>query len=150
MPAIGLVTTLARQPFRLARFAAQAVETVARSLIERDDGDTPAPTGPQPPRSAPPPDPTPVVAPEAKVIDDEPILVRESVEPGAVDAPGPEIHVEEPFDGYDLLRATDVIDRLRAATTEEVAAIELYEGAHKDRPTVMAAAKLRLTELSPA
>jgi hypothetical protein len=161
MPVIGVAATLVRQPIRLARFAVQAVETVVRTLA--DQASPAPPPAPPPPRKAPPaparrrprsaeapPAPaSPVVPSEAKVVDDEPVLVEESAEPGAEDAAGPEIHIDEPFAGYSLLKAADVIGRVRAATGEEAAAINLYESLNKKRATVLQAAELRLAELQP-
>jgi hypothetical protein len=77
------------------------------------------------------------------------VLVAETADPGAEDGPGPAISVAEPWDGYARLKADDVIDRIGAATREELAVVELYEGTHRRRKTVLAAAERRLKELSP-
>ena len=46
-----------------------------------------------------------------------------------------------PFDkeGYALLNAKDVVDRLARAGSAELAAIQLYESSHKRRETVLSA-----------
>jgi hypothetical protein len=75
------------------------------------------------------------------------VLVEEFADKGAEDAPGPEIHVDEPFEGYSRLRARDLIARLASATAEEAAAVELYEGATKGRATVLRAAEMRLAKV---
>lgn len=157
MDAFGLVTTLIRQPLHLIRFAVDTAESVYKALTP-DEPETGPEPAPEPERPAPPPArpakrprraPSPVVPPEAKVLDDEPILVEEFAEQGAEEPAGPEIHVDEPFAGYSLLKAADVIERLRAASAEEAAAIELYEGTTKGRATVIRAAEMRLAELEP-
>ena len=163
MDIIGLAATIARQPLRLARLAVDAAETVYRTVTDqpsagpppseqRGPARPPAATSPPPPvvpsrRSRPAAPPRPRVPPKAKVIDDEPVLVEEFADKGAEDAPGPEIHVDEPFEGYSLLKASDLIARLSSATAEEAAAIELYEGTTKGRATVLRAAEMRLAKV---
>jgi hypothetical protein len=44
------------------------------------------------------------------------------------------------------MNAGAVIDRLAVATAAQLALVELYERAHRNRPTVLAAAHKRLTE----
>jgi hypothetical protein len=72
-------------------------------------------------------------------------LVAEVAEPGAEDGAGAQVHVAEPWDGYRELKAADVIDRLGGASSEEVAAIELFELAGHKRQTVIAAAQRELS-----
>jgi hypothetical protein len=73
-------------------------------------------------------------------VDEELVLVAEVAEEGAEDGAGPELTVEAPWDGYERMTATDIRDRLSAATAVEAAAVELYESTHKNRRTVMDAA----------
>jgi hypothetical protein len=73
-------------------------------------------------------------------VDEEPVLVAEAAEEGAEDGAGPELHIEEPWNGYAKMTAADIRDRLGAATPVEAAAVELYESAHKSRRSVMDAA----------
>jgi hypothetical protein len=73
-------------------------------------------------------------------VDEETVLVVESAEEGAEDGAGPELTVEEPWDGYDQMTAADIRDRLSAATAVEAAAVELYESTEKNRRTVIDAA----------
>jgi hypothetical protein len=73
-------------------------------------------------------------------VDEEPVLVAEAAEEGAEDGAGPELHIEEPWDGYAKMTAADIRDRLSAATPAEAAAVELYESTHKSRRSVMDAA----------
>jgi hypothetical protein len=76
----------------------------------------------------------------------EPVLVREEAEAGAQDGAGAAITVQEPWEGYGKLNARDVVARLAAASTAEVAAVQLYEGMHRNRQTVIAAAQRELAK----
>jgi hypothetical protein len=89
-------------------------------------------------------------ADKAKTIDDEPELVAEVAEPGAEDGASAELEVDEPWAGYDDLTADDAIERVRQADAAELAVVELYERAHKQRRTVLAAAERRQKELANA
>jgi hypothetical protein len=94
--------------------------------------------------------PTPLVPAEerAKTVDDEPELVEESAEPGAEDGAGPEIEIEEPWEGYSGMKADEVIARIEDATAAELAILELYERAHRDRTSVLTAAERRHKAIS--
>jgi len=70
-------------------------------------------------------------------VSEQPELVEEVAEPGAEDGAGAEVHVEQPWDGYDRMKAADVIDRLAGASTAELAAVQLYETGTKGRTTVL-------------
>jgi hypothetical protein len=70
-------------------------------------------------------------------VSEEPELVEEVAEPGAEDGAGAEVHVEQPWDGYDQMKAADVIDQLAGASTAELAAVQLYETDTKGRRTVL-------------
>jgi hypothetical protein len=107
----------------------------------------------------PPPPPPPPPAPAARVVDSPPavpdtlipdhldeevVLVAEVAEAGAEGGAGPEIHVEEPWDGYDDMTAAQIRDRLVAADGVLAAAVDLYETTHKSRRTVIEAAERAL------
>ena len=64
-------------------------------------------------------------------------LVEEVADPGAEAGAGASIQIAEPFAGYDALRAPDVIARLAGSDAATLAAIELYEQAHRRRKTVL-------------
>lgn len=101
----------------------------------------PAPAAPTPPPAATPA-PEPVPAPEPEP--DE--LVAEFADPGAEEGAGAQVHVDEPWDGYAGMKAADIVDRLTVADAATLAAVQLYEGAHRNRRTVIAAAKTRLRQ----
>lgn len=103
------------------------------------------------PAHAPLPDeaPVPVPPPEPAHVSEEPELVREEADPGAEEGAGAQLRVAEPWAGYHLMNARDVIDRLVSATPEELAAVELYERSHRRRKTVVAAAERALKLAAP-
>jgi hypothetical protein len=121
-------------------------------------------TSPPPSEAAPPvaPAPEPARAPAAAletppvpetqpVPEIPPVHVSEDVqfveafaEPGAEEGAGAEVHIKEPWRDYAQMTADDVIARLAEATPEEIAAVELYEGVHRRRKTVLAQAKRQL------
>jgi hypothetical protein len=77
-------------------------------------------------------------------VDEEVVLVAEVAEAGAEDGAGPELHIDEPWDGYDRMAAVEVCDRLTAATAELAAAVELYESTRRSRRSVLDAAERAL------
>jgi hypothetical protein len=89
------------------------------------------------------------VPPVAPHVSEEAVLVAESADPGAADGAGSDLRVAEPWPGYDRMKADEVIDRVGAASAEELAVIELYERQERDRRTVVAAVERRLRELAP-
>lgn len=86
----------------------------------------------------------------AKTIDDEPELVAEFAEPGAEGGAGPEVEVDEPWDGYGGMTTDEVIARVREADAAEIAVVEFYEQAHKRRQSVLDAAERRRRALQNA
>jgi hypothetical protein len=70
-------------------------------------------------------------------IDTEVELVEEVAEPGAEDGAGATIRIAAPFDGYDALRAADVIARLPGSDAATLGAIEMYESTHRRRRSVL-------------
>jgi hypothetical protein len=76
--------------------------------------------------------------------------VESFADPGAEEGVGATVAVDEPWAGYAHMTANDVIARLPDASPEELAAIELYEHAHRDRKTVLAAAERELRRATAA
>jgi ferritin-like metal-binding protein YciE len=93
----------------------------------------PAPEPPEPAEPAPPPH-----------VSEEPELVAEFAESGAEDEAGAEVEIEEPWEGYDRMKAAEIEQRLADASDEVVAVVQLYEGAGKKRQTVLRTAERRL------
>jgi hypothetical protein len=79
-------------------------------------------------------------------VDDSRPVVAESADPGAADGAGAAVTFMEPWPGYDECRAQDIVDRLSAASPEELAVTELYEATKKRRKTVLAALRERLED----
>lgn len=77
-------------------------------------------------------------------------FVEAFAEPGAEDGAGAAVHVEEPWKGYGRMNAEELIARLADATREELAAVELYEQAHRARRTVLAGADRQLRRATAA
>ena len=140
----------------------------ARRLLAGDpDGDTWAPVEPEsarngtptrpvtqePERRPPAPSATPAPAPEPPAeeeqVDEGTVLVAEVAESGAEDGAGPELEVEEPWEGYDRMTAEEIESLLSEASREAVAAVQLYEAVTKSRDSVLEAAERRLRELMP-
>jgi hypothetical protein len=120
-----------------------AAPSAEQAIAEQDAiaAERPAPTPPEPPASPPSPISVP---PEPAHADEEETLVQEVAEPGAEEGAGAEIHIAEPWDGYAQLKAPEVIDQLAGRDQAELAAVELYEFAHRKRQTVIDAAKREL------
>jgi hypothetical protein len=131
-----------------------AVRT-AELLLGRDGADeeehrygataTAPPTAPTPPAPAEPPprrrerrptDPAPP-APESRFdrVDAGASVVESE---GAAD-PGATLRVDEPFEGYDKLRAPEIVARVRESDDAVKAVVRLYESTHKKRKSVLAA-----------
>jgi hypothetical protein len=116
-----------------ARPGRDAADSPSGRKRERRPGAGPRPTTP-----------TAEVPTAPNHVSEEATLVDETADPGAQDGAGAEVRVAEPWEGYRELRADDVIDRLSAASTAELAAIELYELAHRRRDAVLTAAQREL------
>lgn len=121
----------------------------------------PAPEPPIPapgPPEVPGPPEAPIPAPadpaaslfaDTSHVDEETELVDEIADPGAEDGAGAELRIGEPWDGYRTMKAADIIDRLATASPEQLAAVELYELAGRNRKSVVVAAQRALRRSSP-
>jgi hypothetical protein len=89
------------------------------------------------------------IATEAVHVSENPQLVKEIAEPGAEDGAGAQVRIAEPWEGYRLMTAADIIDRLASASREELATVELYELAGRQRTSVVAAAQRALKQAPP-
>jgi hypothetical protein len=79
---------------------------------------------------------------EPEHLDVEPELVAEFAEPGAEEGAGPEIHVDEPWDGYRKMRVADIRDRV------QLAVVQLYESMNRGRASILDAVVRRSKELA--
>ena len=69
-------------------------------------------------------------------VDSEPVVAYEA---GPSDDVGAEVHVDVPWEGYDSMRANEIVARLRAADDATRAVVRLYESQGKARSSVLAA-----------
>jgi hypothetical protein len=138
--------------YRAAKLGLEVVRTVA-GVLERDPADARAPWPAEenvPPYVAEPVAVEEVEHVEAAIdfdapspeelapthIDSETVVAYEA---GPADDVGAEVHVDPPWDGYDRMRAADIVDRLRAADEAMRAVVRLYEAQGKARSSVLAA-----------
>jgi hypothetical protein len=129
------------------RFEPAARETEAQRFAPSE----PLAVAPEPIARVPEPEPWPEAEPEAPThIDTEPELVAEFAEPGAEEGAGPEIHVAEPWDGYKQMRVVDIRERVAIAEAAELAIVQLYEGSHRNRRSVLDAVERRSKQLENA
>lgn len=111
---------------------------------ERRPDEPPAAAPPAPPEEAPPAPPAPEIGAEPPHVSEEAVLVEEFAEPGAEEGAGAELHIEEPWSGYKDMNARQVIARLALASSAEIAAVQLYESANRNRQTILTAAEREL------
>ncbi len=124
-------------PFRAAELAIApprfAVKTLLRFL--RDDADSPRSEAAAP--APPPPRPRPEARAPAPPRRPEP--PSPSPEAARDTGPGPEIHVAEPWAGFETMSEEAVLDRLIGADAGLRAAVRLYEARNANRPQVLIA-----------
>jgi diacylglycerol O-acyltransferase / wax synthase len=108
----------------------------------------PAPEPAPAPEFAPSPEPVPSPEPEPEPEPDE--VVAETADPGAEEGAGPQVHVSEPWPGYDGMRAPDLIAQLDAASEEALGVVRLYEASHRRRRDVLEAAERALRRRAPS
>jgi hypothetical protein len=61
-------------------------------------------------------------------------------ETGGADSVGAQVHVAEPWAGYDAMRLDEVLARLQRATEVELAIVRAYEREHEARQAILLAA----------
>jgi hypothetical protein len=135
--------------YRAAKLGLEVVRTVA-GVLERDEADRRAPWPVDEAYVAEPAAVEEVEHVEALVdfdapspeelapthIDSETVVAYES---GPGDDVGAELHVDAPWEGYDRMRAADIVDRLQVADEATRAVVRLYETQGKARSSVLAA-----------
>jgi hypothetical protein len=140
---------------RAAKAGAGVVRTLAGAL-ESDKADERAPWPVHDAQPAPAPTngrtgarpPEPVDAPidfdapsaEELAPDHVDADVTVAYEAGPADDVGPTVHVEAPWEGYDQMKAAEIVKRLRSANDATRAVARLYEQHGKARSSVLAAA----------
>ena len=141
---------------RAIAIASFVVKTATSSDSHASATEAKAAPPPRPPRRPTPPAPPPPTTPRAPAaeqapletepahVSEEPTLVEEFAEPGAEDGAGAQVRIAEPWDGYAHLNAKDVIARVSDVNAVELAAVQLYEAAHRNRETVITAVEREL------
>jgi hypothetical protein len=67
--------------------------------------------------------------------------VRVEVRAEAPGSPGPQVHVDEPWEGYRRMEVAEIVARLEGQSPEVLAAVELYETTHRHRGGVLNAVR---------
>ena len=102
----------------------------------------PSPVSPHPPVVPPEPPPVPDIEDDlGGHIETEVEVVAVSADPEAPDPPGPELHVDEPWEGYRRMKVSEIAAQLEGQSAEALAAVELYESTHRNRPGVLEAVR---------
>jgi hypothetical protein len=78
---------------------------------------------------------------EEEHVEAEVELVAESHDVEAAEAPGPTIHVDEPWEGYRRMKVVEITAQLEGQPAEVLAAVELYEQTHRKRRGVLDAVR---------
>src|SRR4051812_7197173 len=135
----------------LLRTGAEAVLGGPQPEVPQTSDEERPPARPSPPprrapRTAPESPPEPPEPPEPDHVDEGITPVAEFAEPGAEDGAGPEIDVDEPWDGYDAMRAPEIQRALAEAAPAALGAVRLYESMHKGRRSVLDAVDRRLAQ----
>ena len=68
-------------------------------------------------------------------------LVAESADVEATEPAGPELHVDEPWDGYRRMKVAEIRAQLDGQPPEVLAAVELYETTYRNRRGVIEAVR---------
>jgi hypothetical protein len=68
-------------------------------------------------------------------------LVEQVAERGAETTPGPEIEIDEPWEGYARMTAAEIRERLRSETPAVAGMVEIYERSRKARKQVIEASE---------
>ncbi len=89
------------------------------------------------------PSPPAVPAPHIETND---TLVASSSDAGAEDGAGAQVGIGEPWVGYRRMHAPEIVDRIALADTAELALVQLFEVANRNRVTVIRAVEDRLKE----
>ena len=61
-------------------------------------------------------------------------------ETGGADSVGAQVHIAEPWAGYDAMRLDEVLTRLQGSTEVELAVVAAYEREHEAREAILLAA----------
>ena len=114
------------------------LRAIARLLAGGEPAPAPPPPPPQPPRRRSRPRPR---KPRAEPTRGQVAAMREAsreAQTGGADSIGAEVHIAEPWPGYDEMAPEDVLARLQTASDVELAVVRAYEREHEARPAILA------------
>lgn len=133
--AVGLGVSLALAPLRLA------LRAVYPAPEETRWEPAPPPAEPVAPvRVAPePPVATPAAPRDGNLSSADAARQREAEREARAtpESSGPELRVEEPWEGYDAMNVADVLGRLKGVNATVLAMVRLYEETHKSRKGIL-------------
>jgi hypothetical protein len=136
---LRLVVELLLAPVRALRktvFAAGAHERVAPVAPAPEPSPPPSPPRKRPPRRRTTPR-------RAEPTRGQVAAMREAqreAETGGADSIGAQVHLDEPWPGYDEMSLEDVLTRLQGASDVELAVVRAYEREHEARQAILLAA----------
>jgi hypothetical protein len=133
---LRLLVELLLAPLRAFRRTVGRGSTQARS-------EPVAPPEPAPPRPRKRPPRRRATPRRAEPTRGEVAAMREAAreaETGGADSVGADVHVAEPWPGYDAMGLDEVLTRLQGATEVELAVVRVYEREHEARQAVLLAA----------
>lgn len=119
-------------PEQLIRTAIVAPWAITRRVIGFGLGLLPGSGGEDQPYTEPEPRPS---------REHEATPVRVEARAEAPDSPGPQVHVDEPWEGYRRMQVEEIVARLEGQSPEMLAAVELYETTHRHRGAVLNAVR---------
>jgi hypothetical protein len=99
----------------------------------------PDPTAPSLPRRERKPTSVDPPTPESRFKRDSDTDEDELVESEGSASPGATLRIDEPFDGYDRLKAPEIVARVRESDDAVKAVVRLYESTHKKRKSILSA-----------
>jgi hypothetical protein len=126
--AVAFGVPMVRQ--RVEREVGNARQRAQSFLESMNGGDTPAAPARPRPASRPPSAPAPAPAPAP--VDIAPAPANGTAANGAAPA-----DTALPIPGYDALSASQVVERLAGLSPDELDAVRTYEGAHRNRRTIL-------------
>ena len=128
----------------LARYLREAIDELLLEVRRRQPAPAPA-SAPRAPAAAAAPAEAGADSEELAHVDSEPVVVAVAADPGAHEGPGPQLSVEEPWEGYDAMRSDAIVQRLAGADEATLARVRLYEGTHRRRQGVLRATERSLS-----
>jgi hypothetical protein len=135
----AIETTAAPPEPTSAAGASGGIAGTAAAPGDAAGADAPDPTAPSIPRGERKPTAPAPPAPEERFKRDEDQVEDELVETEGAASPSATLRVDEPFDGYDRLKAPEIVARVRESDPATKAVVRLYESTHKKRKSVLSA-----------